>query len=67
MNSQDIFLADADLVERWGVSKKVLTKLRSTRLLTFYPIGERSIRYRLSDVLEYEKRTGIVSELEVML
>jgi len=44
------YITRKDLSERWNVSQKTLTRWEQAGKITAVFLGERSIRYRLSDI-----------------
>lgn len=47
---QERFLTRKDLSERWNVSQKTLIRREQAGTITPVFLGERSIRYRLSEI-----------------
>jgi hypothetical protein len=64
----DSFLSDADLDSRWqrkhGYAAELRAKGRGPRHVRLSP---RVVRYRLSDVIEYERRLTFSSNAEAMV
>lgn len=57
----ETFLTDEELAARWRVASKTLRNARvAGRLIGFVKIG-RSVRYRLSDVIAFEKQNFVRS------
>lgn len=53
--TQDQLLTEDQVAARWSISKKTLQNNRSRGVgLRFVKLGERSVRYRLSDVIAFE-------------
>lgn len=54
--SKHRLLTDADLAERWGVSKHTVGELRRSGVIPFIHITPKLTRFRLEDIEEYEQR-----------
>ena len=61
------FLSDADLDSRWNRRPGYCAELRAQgRGPRFVKLSKRVTRYRLSDVVEYERRHTFASSAEAM-
>ena len=62
------FQSDADLDRRWNRKPGYAAELRAQgRGPRFVRLSPRVVRYRLSDVLEYERRQTFASNAEAMV
>jgi hypothetical protein len=59
--ANETFLTEEELAARWNLSAKTLRNSRvAGRLIAFVKIG-RSVRYKLSEVIAFEKQNSVRS------
>lgn len=55
-NEEETFLSRQELCRRWGVSRDTLRRRERSGELPCLKMGTNTIRYRLSDVIEFERQ-----------